>query len=932
MLAIGSGLSWSIPLAAQPDTAQPLQIIPQSDGIRLEWHSDLAVPRTNQFADTGWSEVTLNGLQLPAQLVPLRMPDARPLELQFETITSIAWDSTLTHATVPIPRTETGVERPDLIADLSRTPPSAPVVVLHDGWLRGTRIVVLAVSPIFAAAGEVRMAQQLELLIPGAAPLTATASDLLDDAIPFLTNALPPTNPVVGRALAKIAVTQTGLQRVTGAELMTAGIDLQTLVPARLQLWHQGRAVALEEWRAAEGPLAPTDELRFYAPAPGDRWNAGDTYWLTYEATPGLRMAIQDARPTAEVLPEHTTAWERGIWRDHQLYDPLLPGHDGDHWYAADLRTGPDQPVATLQVPLPPRLPLAAGELELHIGGSAYTAGQRTLTVRSGNATATTTWDGTGNWQQSVILAENGPQVTLTLETGPVPAGIMVGSVAWQRPVVLDLDGQGAAFIGAAGTGRYTLRQTPPGRALYDVSDPAQPIRMLIPDGTSFQFDQRHPTVREYVVSGPGMLHRPAVTRYTPTSLAQPLNANVLYIAPAPLHQALAPLVAQRQAQGYTVAVVDVQAIYDNWSFGQVAPDAIRDFLRYAAATWNRPPLAVTLVGDGTSDPHDYLRQGALNVNFIPPYLAMVDPWMGETACETCYAQLHGAHPVTSADADLFPDLMLGRLPVKSAADLEALVAKIVGYETDPGGSGWRARNLYVADNVYAADGTPDPAGDFVLSSEQSIAMQPPGIQIERLYYDPWNRDSQGRPLAEPWREPDAARARERTHAALNAGAGIVNYTGHSNHWRWARTDDSADNHLLQLYEADTLTNGERLPILLAMTCWTSSFQKPTESGTTLDERLLLNPRGGMVAVWGPTGMGVAHGHDALQRGFYQALWDAPPMTAPLGRLTLAGYVELLTRGGCCDDAVHTFALLGDPLTPARVAPATWVYLPLIRR
>lgn len=123
MLAIGSGLSWSIPLAAQPDTAQPLQIIPQSDGIRLEWHSDLAVPRTNQFADTGWSEVTLNGLQLPAQLVPLRMPDARPLELQFETITSIAWDSTLTHATVPIPRTETGVERPDLIADLSRTPP-----------------------------------------------------------------------------------------------------------------------------------------------------------------------------------------------------------------------------------------------------------------------------------------------------------------------------------------------------------------------------------------------------------------------------------------------------------------------------------------------------------------------------------------------------------------------------------------------------------------------------------------------------------------------------------------------------------------------------------------------------------------------------------------------------------------------------------------
>lgn len=281
----------------------------------------------------------------------------------------------------------------------------------------------------------------------------------------------------------------------------------------------------------------------------------------------------------------------------------------------------------------------------------------------------------------------------------------------------------------------------------------------------------------------------------------------------------------------------------------------------------------------------------------------------------------------------MFPDLALGRLPAKSAAELEQLVAKIVGYETNPRIDGWRSRNVYIADNFREADGTVDGAGDFARISEASISEQPKGIDIQRVFYDPWKKDGNGNRLNEFWREPDAGKARSRAFAAINAGAGLVNYTGHSNHWRWAVTDQSENNHLLELFEADQLTNGERLPIILSMTCWSSAFQQPARSGTTLDERLLMNPNGGGVAVWGPTGLGVAYGHDALQRGFYRALWQAPPMQAALGELTLAGYVELLTNGGCCQDTVHTYVLLGDPLTNVRVlSGASSVFLPLARR
>ncbi len=923
--------SLTIPVPTRAVSDRPVRVIPQANGVRLEWTGSVAVTRSGNPSVPTWPEVEINGLRLPAQVIAFQVEDDAPVVPQIEQLESAPWSGALARAEVRTPQTASGDLRPALSEASTQLPPTAPVVVLREGRMRGTRVVVLAVSPIFARSSHTHAATRIAVSLPNATPLERGASELLSRSTPFLANAPGPTNPVQGRALAQIRVAQAGMQRITGEALAAAGIDPATLDFTRLQLWHNGTAVAMEAWGSSE--------LRFYAPEPGDRWNATDTHWLTIESGAGRRMPQRNARPGSDSISERTTAFERGNWRDNQIYDTSLPGPDGDHWFAKDLRTGPGQDPATLDVPLTPTLPLVAGSVTLTVTGSAYTASAHTLQVALRGSTATTTWRGVGNWVETFTLDANASDgnashARLTLVPGTAPSGVEPDSVTWEHPVSLDFGDQGAAFVGVPGNWRYILANTPTDRALYDLSNPLQPTRLIVTDGARFQFDQvdAGSTPRPYLLTGPGTLHTPAIVRHTPVDLAQPLNADVLYLAPALLHPALAPLVAHRQAQGYTVNLVDVQAIYNNWSDGQVSPTAIRDFLRYAAATWSRPPSAVVFVGDGTADPHDYQAHGELNVNFVPPYLAMVDPWIGETSCDTCYVQLDGADPVTSTDADLLPDLMMGRLPVKSATELETLVAKILGYETATGGLDWRSRNLFIADNSYEADGTPDDAGDFAHFAAESIALQPDNLRIRRLYYDPWQKDAAGNPLRDSWREADAARARERTQALLNAGAGLVNYTGHSNHWRWATTDLSEQNHLLELYEADALTNGTRLPIVLAMTCWTSSFQKPTSSGTTLDERLLLNTQGGAVAIWGPTGLGVAHGHDALQRGFYQALWNAPPMSATLGELTMAGYLELLTNHGCCQDAAHTFVLLGDPLTTARVTPTNALYLPIVAR
>jgi hypothetical protein len=887
-----AGLLAPLP-AARAAPGGPPAITLTAGGVLIEWRPALPPRLGEAGADP---LVTLGGVQVPARLVALRANST--VAPQIEALSSVPWRGSLPAAERPIPQTIEGERRPGLALAPADGPPPSPIVVLREGWLRGAHLAVLAITPIFAQGGELRAVTELRATVPGASPLADDAAALLAADGPLVA-APGPSNPAAGKGW-KIRVSQGGIQRLPASALAAAGVPLGT--PANVRVYRAGQEVALEQ-RGSGTSL----EFRFYAPAPGDRWNAADTYWLVAATTPGLRMAARSAAPGA--APMHG-AIERGAWHHNQLYDPYMPGPDGDHWYAVDLKTGTGLPPASLGVPLTTTLSLIAGTTVLTVTGGAYTSGQHNLSVVFGGQAQSASWSGIGDWTRVFTFGANGASATIKLVPGAGPDGVELDSVAWRRPVALSLGGRGAMFDGAAGTWRYQLTGTPAGRALYDVSDPIRPAALAIPTGTDVAF-QDGPAARQYVLTGPGTLWTPAISRSQAYDFATPARA--LYIAPAQFHTALGPLVARRQAQGYSTRVIDVQAIYDAWSYGQVAPEAIRAFLRYAAATWARPPLAVTLVGDGTSDPLNYT--GRNNTTFIPPYLAMVDPWLGETACDACYARLDGPDPTL----DSLPDLLFGRLPAKSADELAALASKIVAYETAPLDVSWRSRELYVADNA-------DAAGDFAALADASIAQQPAGVDIARMYYDP-------RSAGVPWREPDALRAYQRTLAALSQGAGLVNYIGHGGPYQWATTDPTRQPpYLLGLYDPDALTNGPRQPIVLEMTCLTGAFQTPAYSGTTIDERLVLKPDGGAIAVWAPTGQGVAHGHDWLQRGFYKALWSAPKLSATVGQLTAGGYLELFASGTCCQDALATYTLLGDPLTTARVLAAERLYAPLARR
>jgi hypothetical protein len=92
----------------------------------------------------------------------------------------------------------------------------------------------------------------------------------------------------------------------------------------------------------------------------------------------------------------------------------------------------------------------------------------------------------------------------------------------------------------------------------------------------------------------------------------------------------------------------------------------------------------------------------------------------------------------------------------------------------------------------------------------------------------------------------------------------------------------------------------------------------------TLDEELLRHPGGGAVAVWGPTGLGIATGHHWLAEGFMNTIYEDD--ISEIGQATVAGKLNLASVGSNLD-LIDTFTLLGDPAT--KLDRSYQNYLPL---
>jgi len=244
---------------------------------------------------------------------------------------------------------------------------------------------------------------------------------------------------------------------------------------------------------------------------------------------------------------------------------------------------------------------------------------------------------------------------------------------------------------------------------------------------------------------------------------------------------------------------------------------------------------------------------------------------------------------VTVDGDDWLPDMLIGRLPVNSITETQVVVNKIVQYETAPPPGNWDLDVAFVADDA-------DTAGDFAAISDvmaSSYITAP--FAAMKIYYTP----------------PDYTATQQAVLGRWNAGAGLIVFNGHASESQWAA------ERLFHRDDVPGLVNGTKLPVAVQMTCLTGTFHNP--SFGTLDETLLRATGGGSVAVWGPTGLGVATGHADLADGFLSAVMeDQQPI---LCFATLSGKLRLVAQGPLHLELLDTIGLLGDPATRLTFIP-----------
>ena len=448
-----------------------------------------------------------------------------------------------------------------------------------------------------------------------------------------------------------------------------------------------------------------------------------------------------------------------------------------------------------------------------------------------------------------------------------------------------------------AGAG-FTRFKTSPSQTveLYDVTDPNAPALMTgysVQAGTngySLSFQASNAASHRYLAGLPGTYARPAeITPYSPADLRSTANgADYLLITHTAFYTDVLPLAAQRSNQGLRVKVIDVQSIYDEFNYGIFDPKAIHDFLEYAYQNWQSPaPQYVLLVGDGNYDPRNY--KATNETVFIPPYLLPVDPWLTETASDNRFVTVNGD--------DNLPDMLVGRLPVKTRDEAATLVTKILAYEQSPANVDWNGNVLFVADN-------PDLAGDFY-SYSNVVANDnlPAGYTPRKVYYGSTHTT--------------IASAKTAILNEINAGKLMVNYVGHGSMMQWA------SENLLNNTSVPALTNSGKLPFFVSMACMTSYFFYPSPAGydySSINEALIKANNGGAIASWGSAGMGLASGQDFLNRGLYQAIFYNGQTR--IGAAAVQAKLYLYAHSTSYTDLIDTYTLFGDPAMKLNVQAA----------
>jgi len=692
----------------------------------------------------------------------------------------------------------------------------------------------------------------------------------------------------------KIGLPETGIYKLTASDLTELGIDLASVDPRQIRIYHNGGGV-LPELNAvarhddlveipifvsgeADGRFDSGDYILFYGRGPVC-WsideakeayihgqNPYDDYSYAFVVTGlGAGKRIGEAEAPASATEAVVTQF-----LDYQVYenDDYNLNRTGRTYFGD--RMDPNT-TKTLNFTFPNMVTTKACWVKTALAGrnfrpanyEVYVDNVRKATYHI-EATTSSTTDPyaieVGGWVSAVPSS-----ATLKVDLKYNSLGSTSTAVGYVDYVLVNawrslvMTGGQMAFRNPDATinnkvCEYRLSGASQQVQVWNVSNPVAPSKMRGQlNGTVFSFKAVGSPDNEFVAfNGSAYCSAKAFGKVENQNLHGVRNVDFVILTYPDFMPQAERLMAlhNRIDPDLNIFITTPELIYNEFSCGAKDVTAIRDFCRmlYLDSSPGRKLNYLLLLGDCS---YDYKNRDGV-VDFVPSYETVLSLYMKDTFVTDDYFGFmdeNEGHIGTS-----LADIGIGRFPVSTLEQATQMVDKIERYVVKDATTMQPWRNIVTFFT--------DDEGGFLNNAETLEAMfnnvGGEGVVTDKIYLDAYPQVSApGGEIA-----PDVNAA---INSRMEKGTLVLHYIGHGGEVQLS------GEKIMQRKDVDSWRNAPMYPLMITGTCEFSRYDD--HQRTSLGEYAFLNQYGGMIAMF--TTSRVTYGGDNLEfaKGLYRNLF-----------------------------------------------------------
>ncbi len=726
----------------------------------------------------------------------------------------------------------------------------------------------------------------------------------------------------------KLAVPGSGIYRLGYSELQSMGINLSGLDPRNIRIYGNGGGMlpennsvfryddlqenAIQVTGEEDGRFDASDYILFYASGPvtwtyntshqvwehrQNIYSDSAYYFLTIASGPGKRLTSESS--LSDLSAEPVTTYDFHSFHEKDKYNLILSGRS---WFGEQFDQSSSYDFS-FDIP-----GLDAGS---GVSFKAYLAARSTqassFTFTSGSSTWTSTLAPISTYFNSPYASGASSYYTVAGVSSPVPLRLQYNkststAIGWldfidvsARPALRFYGGQlpfrDMASSGSGKSASFTVAGAAGNAVIWDVTDPVTVKKVeALSVGSDLNFTLTSDTLHEFVAFDLTKLYSPVFTgKVKNQDLHSILSADLIIVAPPVFYDQAVRLASYHSSvDDLNTLVVEPESVYNEFSSGAQDVIAIRDFVKmlYDRGGASGTPRYLLLFGDGSYDNKNRLPS---NTNFIPTWQTAesFDP-VRSGVSDDYFGLLDDNEGSSYADK---VDLGIGRLPVKTVAEAEAMVNKIIHYAENSASvmGDWRNVVAFVADD--------EDNNEHVQQADNMagyLAANFSNYNVDKIYLDAYTQIS----TTAGDRYPEVNKA---ITQRVEKGALLFNYTGHGGETGWAHEE------VLQVPDINGWSNYDNMPVFITATCEFSRFDDPAR--TSAGELVFLNEHGGGIALFTTTRPTYGSPNFELNQSIYK--YALTPSAG--GRPRLGDILCSAKRESGSDENGRKFILLGDP-------------------